>query len=203
MESDRTSTAVSDYLRRLDEELERVPEPLASQIREGVAEELRSVSDEDALTRIEQLGDPAHIAAEASSDLTAPTPTANGRGSSRAYVAATVALLTVGGLIFPILGWIVGLILLWSGAAWKTYEKVIATLSPLIAVGLIYAMFWLFSLSSSGSEPAPDNSGSNPLLPASTFAHWNALIVAVVVNVAVAAWLLIVGLRRTGHIEPR
>jgi len=192
MESDRASTAVDDYLRRLDQALVRVHEPLASQVRDGITEELRSVAPEEALVRIQQLGDPTHIAAEASDDSAALTPGDTGKRGSRAYVAGTVALLSVGGILFPFIGWIAGLIFLWSGSVWRTAEKVVATLSPLVAGGLAFALYWLFT-------SPPSSAGINPLIPAATFAHWNVLIVGVAVNLGVAVWLLAVGLRRAGR----
>ena len=39
-----------------------------------------------------------------------------------------VLLLLIGGVVIPVLGWLVGLVLLWASSAWTTERKLLGTL---------------------------------------------------------------------------
>ncbi|MGI8577682.1 MAG: hypothetical protein ACR2KG_07135 [Nocardioidaceae bacterium] len=41
---------------------------------------------------------------------------------------AAVVLLLVGGVVVPVVGWLVGAVMLWSSTAWCVKDKLIATL---------------------------------------------------------------------------
>jgi hypothetical protein len=69
---------------------------------------------------LERLGDPVDIAA-AEAPAEAPA-----RAGWREIVA--LILLPIGGIIVPIVGWVVGAILLWFSDAWSTKDKLIGTL---------------------------------------------------------------------------
>jgi hypothetical protein len=70
---------------------------------------------------LERLGDPSEIAAEARErfDIKAPRP-------GWTEVGALI-LLPVGAFIVPIVGWIAGVVLLWSSAVWSTRDKLLGT----------------------------------------------------------------------------
>ena len=80
-----------------------------------------SASDAQALTVLDKLGEPeAIIAAETQPQVTSCRPVAGTEW-------AAIILLLFGGFIFGV-GWIAGLILLWSSRAWTTRDKRIGTL---------------------------------------------------------------------------
>jgi hypothetical protein len=113
------------YLRRLDEELRDLPagrrRELVDEIREHIAE--ASPADEAELrTVLDRLGDPADIAAEARAAGSAPPEKRMGF-----HEVAAVILLVIGGLLFPLIGWIIGVALLWGSSAWSRRDKLIGT----------------------------------------------------------------------------
>lgn len=135
---------VRSYLGELDSALAGVPDDVRHGIVAGVAEELDGLDVAAAASRIESLGDPAFIAAEAregsvpvqqqrTQTSLAPAPTAS---SQRWYVVVTFALIYVGGFVVPLAGWVAGILLLWASSLWSIREKLILTLVP-AAAGLV------------------------------------------------------------------
>ena len=113
----------------------------------GVAEELEGLDAAAAVSRIESLGDPAFIAAEARAGA-APKTSAAKLAAARAseqrwYVVVTALLLEFGGLLVPLAGWVAGIMLLWASPLWTRGEKLVATIAP-PAVGV--ALFFCFSI---------------------------------------------------------
>jgi hypothetical protein len=91
-----------------------------------------SATDAQVLTVLDRLGEPQTIiAAEAPDPDTLPT----GRGT-REWTA--IILLLIGGFIVG-LGWVAGVVLLWSSRAWTTREKWIGTL--VVPGGLVAGLF--------------------------------------------------------------
>jgi hypothetical protein len=120
---------VADYLKRLNAELAVVPRArrreLVEEISEHIAEARAGLEDErdaEIRTLLDRLGDPAEIAAEARERF--------GMGGRRArpLEIATLILLPIGGVVLPVLGWLVGVTLLWISDAWTTRDKLIGTL---------------------------------------------------------------------------
>jgi hypothetical protein len=118
---------VADYLKTLDRELRGVPrgrrEELKAEIGEHIAEARAGLEpgDEAGVREIlERLGDPVDIAA---AERPAEAPA---RAGWREIVA--LILLPIGGIIVPIIGWVVGAVLLWVSDAWSTRDKLIGTL---------------------------------------------------------------------------
>jgi hypothetical protein len=69
---------------------------------------------------------------------------------------AALVLLLFGGFVFGV-GWIIGLVLLWSSAVWTPWEKLLGTL---VVPGGLAGSFFLFSLwavttTSGGSNVLP------------------------------------------------
>jgi hypothetical protein len=115
-----------EYLRRLDRAARTLPRDrrreLVSEIESHLAEAIGpDATDVQALEVIERLGPPGEI-------VEAELPVrsvADDRRTWREWTA--VFLLPLGGFLFGV-GWIVGLIFLWSSRAWTKREKWIGTL---------------------------------------------------------------------------
>jgi hypothetical protein len=135
-----TPQVVRDYLDELDREMAGVSGEIRDGIVAGIAEELDGLDAAAAASRIESLGDPKFIAAEARAGAApkpAPVRTAPPRASEqRWYVVVTAILLDIGGLLVPLAGWVAGIMLLWASPLWTRNEKLVATLVP-PAVGLL------------------------------------------------------------------
>lgn len=188
---------VRHYLRRLDTALSGLPEETASDIRAGIEEELASLNPEAARERIAQLGDPAYIAAEARGETAATTVKRKSGLESRAYVIVTALAVAIGIYVLPIVGALVGYILMWVSAAWKRWEKIVATAIPLV-IGLgVATYFVVFRLLNPGGTETPPSVNNLGALYFSPIVMTNALVAVSVANVGVGIWLLIRGLRRT------
>ena len=99
---------------RRDELLADIEAHLAETAPAGASEaEVRSALD--------RLGDPEAIVAAEAGD--APPP--RRRGSVE---WAAIILLLVGGVVIPVIGWIVGALLLWFSQAWTVRDKIWGTL---------------------------------------------------------------------------
>ena len=83
MDSSPTPQVVRTYLDQLEATLSGVREDVRHDIVAGIAEELRGLSAADAAARIEALGDPAFIAAEARAEAAAPANPAPERSGRR------------------------------------------------------------------------------------------------------------------------
>jgi hypothetical protein len=120
---------VEDYLKRLNAELRGVPRArrreLAEEISDHIAEARAGLETEDEAgirTLLDRLGEPAEIAAEATERF-GPRPSKAGWKEVGALV-----LLPIGGVILPVLGWFIGIVLLWISDAWSTRDKLVGTL---------------------------------------------------------------------------
>jgi hypothetical protein len=127
--STSADTLVNEYLDRLEQELADFPparrrelvQEIAGHISEARAQ-LESESEADVRNLLDRIGDPADIAWEARERSTAPIR----KGSALDIVA--LIMLLVGGVIVPLVGWLVGVVLLWISEAWSTREKVLGTI---------------------------------------------------------------------------
>jgi hypothetical protein len=124
-----TDRSVERYLHDLKEDLRDLPEAQQQELIGEIAEhidsalaELPTRNEADVRNVLEQLGIPAVIANEARERA--------GVHRARAGVReiAAVILLPIGGLIIPVLGWVVGLLLLWSSPVWTSRDKWIGSL---------------------------------------------------------------------------
>ncbi|PPF66636.1 hypothetical protein C5E16_10970 [Clavibacter michiganensis] len=195
----------ADYLARLDDALREVPFGTAREIRAGIEEELASLAPADCRQRIAELGPPSAIAAEAADGSPldpVPTVPTSGYGRSRGYVVLTAVTIGIGGVVVPVFGWIVGLVLLWTGQLWTRLERAIVTLAPVLAT-LIAVGIWWFVQRDATAEPAPAR-GSGfyaPEVPTPAIGGlapwWTLLIGAAIGNVVVGLYLLVTGMRRT------
>jgi hypothetical protein len=137
MTTDTLHPLARDYLKRLKELSRRLPRARRTELLEEIEAHLREAipadaGEAEAREVLERLGDPEQIVAEAMPD----GPPA--RAGMREWLA--IPLLLVGGFVF-LVGWIVGVALLWSSRIWTLRDKLIGTL--LLPGGLATAVFVL------------------------------------------------------------
>ena len=177
---------VRSYLGELNRTLAGVPDDVRQGIVAGVAEELEGLDAAAAASRIDSLGDPVFIAAEARAGAvpkTSAAKLASPRGAEqRWYVVVTALLLEFGGLLVPLAGWVAGIMLLWASPLWTRGEKLVGTIVP-PAVGV--ALFVCFSIGGSG------------------FARWHALVLAAIAGPALASIVIGIILSRRGWFRAR
>ena len=128
---------VQRYLAQLDRALQGVDttrrEEILAEVREHIEEGRAGLDPDDAAsvrTLLYRVGDPAAIAAEAG----APPP-----GSRR--WDAWAPWLIIFGPVASGLGWIAGMLILWTSPAWSRRDQLIATFVPL--AGLVALFFGL------------------------------------------------------------
>jgi hypothetical protein len=120
--------AVMGYIRTLEEALSDLSREqrgeIVGEIRDHLRESLGAkAGDSDVLDAIERLGEPEEIAAEA-----------RGRFGVRqrragALEIVTIILLLVGALLIPVVGWLIGIVLLWVSDFWSARDKALGTLA--------------------------------------------------------------------------
>jgi len=130
------------YLKGLQRELSDLPRArtleIVDEIESHIAEARAGLEgDDEAEVRsiLDRLGDPRDIAADARARFGLAR-----RESGVLEVFALIGLL-VGGLIIPVVGWFVGVALLWGSRAWTTREKLLGTL--VVPGGLATSFFLL------------------------------------------------------------
>lgn len=145
-----TDRLVDEYLKRLKGQLAGIPRrrrrELTDEIAAHIAEvrtELGVESEAELRNLLGRLGDPSEIAAEERTRLGAEP-----RRAGPVEVLALVALL-VGGF-FAVVGWFVGLVLLWVSDAWTTREKLVGTF--VVPGGLLPAFLMLTGVVGGFSE---------------------------------------------------
>ena len=148
--TDTTPEVTTAYLAQLDAELDQLPAGLHRDIVTGVAEELQGLDAEAAAARIEQLGDPASIAAAARAETPTEMPTgtpataaaAASLGSAdapppgQAFSIAAAVVLIAGSLLVPVVGALAGLLFVSQARAWTRREKAAAWLAS-VGVALL------------------------------------------------------------------
>ena len=136
MTTDTLHPLAADYLERLRRAGRGLPagrrRELLAEIEGHLSEAIEpGASDAQALTVLDRLGEPEAIIA---AEMPPPDEAPERRGVAE---WAAIILLPFGGFIFGV-GWLVGLILLWSSRAWTTRDKWIGTL--VIPGGLVTAL---------------------------------------------------------------
>jgi hypothetical protein len=192
------SPAADTYLARLSTELRDVREPLRGDIWSGIAEELDGLADTDARGRIAELGVPAfraRVVVEAGDGRRNPDTgqpsyvTVTERiplAESPKYAVAAAITLGIGGFVVPFVGYLVGVVLVWTSTLWTRGEKAIATLGPVVITVLAaFITHWLGATNTSGADDA------NPLVPAVLDFVWTSVIGAALLSVVAMGWLLV------------
>jgi uncharacterized membrane protein len=189
-----TDSLVNDYLDRLERELADVPSArrreLVQEISEHISEARAQFDPEteaDIRNLLDRLGDPADIAAEARGTDTQTDHVAAQPRRSRTFDVLALIMLLIGGLVLPVVGWLVGVVLLWVSDTWTTGEKILGTL--VVPGGLAFPVFWLV-LGSSAEGCGGTPNGFSSCTEESTSPFY-AIIVAVffLAPIAVTAYL--------------
>jgi hypothetical protein len=125
---------VAGYLARLQAALRDLPAARRDELLEQVSEHIATAraelgaqaSEAEIRMLLDRLGDPAAIAAEAghgSDELVEPP-----RARPGWLEVAALVLLPIGGIVVPVLGWFVGVALLWTSERWSVRDKLLGTL---------------------------------------------------------------------------
>jgi hypothetical protein len=124
-----TTSRVRDYLNDLDRALRDLPRDRRHEIVADIGSHIESALADiptpspAAVDQIlDNLGTPDTIAAAAFAEMP-PTKT---RIALRDVT--TIVLLLIGGLVLPVIGWLIGAVMLWTSTAWRVKDKTIATL---------------------------------------------------------------------------
>ena len=154
----------TDYLRELDAALADVPRDVRTEIVAGIREELEGLSETDASARMSELGDPLFIAAAAREDVPPR--------ESRTLPTVAAIVVMVGGVVVPVVGWVVGIVLVWMSRLFSTRTKILVTLLPALATAVVtFGIFGLAKLNESREVDAGGFHGPsidefvNPLVP--------------------------------------
>lgn len=184
-----TPKVVRGYLAELDRELVGVSAEVRHGIVAGVAEELNGLDASAAASRIEALGDPAFIAAEARAGsgprvtVAGPKAAPPRASEQRWYVVVTALLLEFGGLLVPLAGWVAGIMMLWASALWTRGEKLVATILP---PGIGIALFGIVAL-----------------IGGSRLVWWHAVVLGAIAGPALASLVIGIVLSRRGWSRAR
>ena len=96
--------------------------------------------------------------------------------ATKPMVITTSLVVALGGIVFPILGWIAGIVMTWLSPAWTTGTKWLATLAPLATTAIIGGIIF----ATTGGQL--------------TLLHV-VILIAVVGPILSGIWLLVSGLR--------
>lgn len=178
------------YLTEVHAAVAAVDPAAADGIMREIADHLREAAAEpgfDLDRTLTDLGDPALIAAgvEPAAAAASSAPGASPRfADSAAGVVVTVLALTVGTWWMLLVGWLVGLTLLWSSRRFSRSDKIVGTAA------------WPFAILAGLTLTAVGGSSANPL-------PWGAGFAALIVLPLLAgAYLLVRGLSTRGRSEP-
>jgi uncharacterized membrane protein len=150
---------IDDYLERLERAAHRLAPEQRAELLAEIREHIESARTADEITSeaglrelLDRLGEPEEIvAASAGPTPTEPTSTGRPAGMPTGQLAGppivpprrslaleiwAVVMLTVGSLI-PILGWLVGVVLLWLSPRWQVREKLLGTLVVPGGIGIL------------------------------------------------------------------
>jgi HAAS len=149
---------VQRYLKHLEVELDDLPRDRRREIVDEIAGHIAEAragleheTEADVRNILEGLGDPAEIAADARERFDVPPP-APAPFKPGALEIGALILLLVGGLILPLFGWMIGVVLLWVSNAWNVRDKIIGTL--FVPGGLGFLVFVYFASSSLTGGPS-------------------------------------------------
>jgi uncharacterized membrane protein len=151
-----TDRLIQDYLDHLERAARTLPAAhraeILAEIKEHISITLAQSEDQSEATVrsiLTRLGTPEDIVREAESGL----PAAPARRRVGAFEIVTVVLLLVGGIVIPLIGWVIGAVLLWASARWTIRDKVIGTL---VVPGGLGLAVWLTLFASSTSVCTAD-----------------------------------------------
>jgi len=137
---------VSDYLGRLERAAQPLPADrrgeLIAEVHEHIESALAEAGSRDEVTArnvLERLGAPEEIVAAetgSSGEPAAPPPVVERPPRWGPAEVLAILLLTVGAVFLPVVGPLIGLILVWMSGEWTTREKWVATLIVVVLLAL-------------------------------------------------------------------
>lgn len=155
------TSPATEYLDELKLALRDAPFDLAHELYEGIAEELRTLSPSEVRVRIAELGAPSVIAAEILHEAREVGGASRGaagevadRSGARStwYIVLTALAVAIGGMVVPVLGWVVGIVLMWVSPVWGRLQKWLTTLAPMIAFAVVYLVVFVWQWATPKSE---------------------------------------------------
>jgi hypothetical protein len=190
---------LTDYLSRLAAAAAVLPPDRRAELLAEIGEHIDAAraagatADEAAVrTLLDRLGEPAEIVAAAADDQP-PAPAYPGRPPGRTGVGletAAVIMLTLGSFI-PVLGWLIGAVLLWSSARWRPSEKLLGTLVVPGGPGLLLLLTALPARVCVGSSsPTPAGTPVTTTETCTGFAFPPAIGIPLVVTIFVAPFVV-------------
>lgn len=164
---------VTDYLARLEAASAALPPERRDELLEEISSHITTAraagaaadeaADEAAVrTLLERLGQPEVIAAAALDDSPSTDVRPGGvstRPPSTSLELAAVLMLTVGSFL-PVVGWLVGLVLLWVSSRWTAAEKLLGTLVVPLGPGGVIVLGGLLSSTQTCSSGGTVTQGS-------------------------------------------
>lgn len=209
MNHDIEAPEVRNYLAALEARLAQLPTEQSEEIMFGVREHIAEATERGGQSTSEilaGLGSPDDIAAGvAAPDVQAPgysqapvpgqqipqSAPAPRHQASTLWVVATTILLPFGILLAGV-GWLFGVAGLWMGTRWKVWEKVMGTV--LLPGGIVGAQILSRLITLPPRAPTSENPiVVDPFFPGLPLG-WT--IAVTCIPIAVALYLLVVGLRR-------
>lgn len=131
---------IERYLSRLSSAAHDLPRARRRELLNEIEQHIRQALAEspcatqaEMLTLLDQVGDPTEIVAAGSDESEALT-------RSGAWEIAAILLLLLGGFVF-LVGWLVGVVLLWSSNVWTLRDKLVGTF--VIPGGLATAVIFI------------------------------------------------------------
>jgi uncharacterized membrane protein len=149
-----TDELIDEYLDRLETATRTLPAARRAELRAEIKDHIeitlsQSEDQGEATVRsiLDRLGAPEDIAHEAGVGLAPEAPAhRENTGPHRvgAFEVATVVLLLIGGVLLPLVGWVIGVVLLWASARWTIRDKMIGTLVVPGGLAILawYLLFW-------------------------------------------------------------
>jgi hypothetical protein len=182
----------ADYLKRLRDAARSLPrgrrDDLLADIESHLAESAPAgASEADVRTALDRLGDP--------DDIVAAEQEGEPKRRRGPLEWGAIILLLIGGIIIPVVGWIVGALLLWVSQAWTLRDKLIGTL--LVPGGLLPAAWFVFAPASVETCGSARN-GAVTCTGGPSLGH-QILLIAIFVAAIVIPFVTAVHLARRAH----
>lgn len=182
----RDDQLAADYLKRLRRAAWTMPRDRRRELLDQIAAhiaEARAAGGVPLRRVLDDLGDPKDIA-----------PTGSARRRLGVREVAAVVLLLIGGFIF-VVGWVVGLILLWASPRWRWPDKLLGTLVwPLGYAGVLYGLLVGAFINADNNSGSFCGYGCTSTSQGGGMPLWLGVLIEVaafVPPIAVAIWLVL------------
>lgn len=185
----------AEYLVQLRRAAKRLPRQRAAELQREIEAHLfealpPEAGEADVLDVLARLGAPEQIVAAEWPTTTVP---ADPRGTRE---WAAIVLVLLGGFAVGI-GWIVGLVFLWSSRAWKTWEKLLATL--IVPGGLAGGLWLAFAFAAVGAQTCVGGTGIRTVCSSGPSPVVKALVIAGLVVLVLGPIATAIFLSRRGR----